>query len=121
MTEYDRTVSGRRGWREDPARDVMDELYRELSEDLGTDGPEETFGHPDDSRVGRLIEDDEGWRPDETSDTIAHDSHDVDGLSAEEAAMHYMDEEALDADDASLRADVELADVELAIDRLEQP
>ena len=64
-----------------------------MSEELGTDGPEETFGHPDEALVGHLVGDDEGVRPDETPESIAHDSHDLEDLAAEELAMHYVDED----------------------------
>jgi len=105
MTRYDRTTPT---WREDPAHDTVDELLLEVSEELGTDGPEETFGHPDDSRVGRLIEDDEGSHPDLVSEAVAWDSHDRLELSAEEAAMHYVDVD--DEDDLDAEPDEELLD-----------
>ncbi len=78
---------------DDPASDVVDELYHELSEELGTDGPAETFGHPDENVVGRLVEEDEGVRTDVTSEVLALDSHDTEDLSAEEAAMHMVNED----------------------------
>lgn len=88
---------------DDPADDVVGELYHDLSEHLGTDGPEETFGHPDESLVGRLIEDDEGRGPDVTSEVLAIDSHDVSDLTAEEAAIHLVtdDEDDDGGDDAA--------------------
>lgn len=88
-----------RGRFDDPAQDVVEELYTELSEELGTDGPAETFGHPDESVVGRLVEDDEGAHTDITSELLALDSHDVDKLSAEEAAMHMVTEDDDDEQD----------------------
>ena len=78
---------------DDPAQDVGEELYHELSEELGTDGPAETFGHPDENVVGRLVEEDEGVRTDVTSEVLALDTHDVEDLSAEEAAMHMVTED----------------------------
>jgi hypothetical protein len=84
--------NGRHGY-DDPADDVVTELYQELSEELGTDGPAETFGHPDENVVGRLIEEDEGNGPDVTSEVLAFDSHDVNDLTAEEAAIHLVVEE----------------------------
>ena len=90
MTEYERSGQP---WRDDPAAQVVDALYHDLSEELGTEGPQETFGHPDESLVGHLVGDDEGVRPDETPESIAHDSHDVEDLAAEELAMHYVDED----------------------------
>ncbi|MDP4015152.1 MAG: DUF5709 domain-containing protein [Candidatus Nanopelagicales bacterium] len=94
---------GRSSERYDPAKDVVEEMYHEISEDLGTDGPEETFGHPDESVIGRLVEEDEGVRPDTTSEVLAFDSHDVSDLSAEEAAVHLVaDEEEEAAADPTL-------------------
>lgn len=78
---------------DDPAQDVVDELYHAVSEELGTDGPAETFGHPDENVVGRLVEEDEGVRADHTSEVLALDTHDIEDLSAEEAAMHLVSEE----------------------------
>lgn len=72
-----------------PGDEIVEALYEELSEELGTDGPAETFGHPDDHRIGRLVAEDEGLGPDVTSEEIAWDSHDVSDLSAEESAVHY--------------------------------
>ncbi len=97
MTRNGGPGSGR-GWQDDPARDVVEALFAELSEELGTDGPAETFGHPDESLVGRLIADDEGAHPDVTAEAVAHDSRDVVGLSPEEAALHYVDADDLDSD-----------------------
>ena len=91
MTEYERSRRRKTG---DPADEVIDAYLAYVSEELGTDGPAETFGHPDESLVGHLIED--GYMPQEHkhSDVMAFDSHDVDGLAAEELAMHYVDEDA---------------------------
>jgi hypothetical protein len=91
MTDYER--SGQR-WKDDPATDLIDAYHNHVSEELGTDGPAETFGHPDESRVGHLVEDDEGVRSDDTPETIAHDSHDLEDLAVEELAMHYVDEDS---------------------------
>lgn len=76
----------------DPAREVVEELYTELSRELGTDGPVETFGHPDENVVGRLVEDDQGVNGDVTAEALATDSHDTTDLTAEEAAVHFVDE-----------------------------
>ena len=68
---------------------------------LGTDGPVETFGHPDESRVGHLI-DDNAPLIDTSPESYAHDTHDLEDLAAEELAMHYVDEESeaeLEGDD----------------------
>lgn len=96
MTEQERF---RRRLTDDPADEVIDAYLGYVSEELGTDGPVETFGHPDESLVGHLIED--GYMPRENkhSDVMAFDSHDVEGLAAEELAMHYVDE------DIQVRAD----------------
>ncbi|MCB0917433.1 MAG: hypothetical protein KDC39_02560 [Actinobacteria bacterium] len=96
------TRRGNRAKRDDPANDVVEELYTELSEELGTDGPIETFGHPDESVVGRLVEDDEGVRSDTTSEVLATDSHDTDRLTAEEQAIHYVPEGDEDLSDSTL-------------------
>ncbi len=78
---------------DDPAQDVVAELYHELSEELGTDGPVETFGHPAEDVVGRLVEEDEGARADRTAEVLALDTHDLEDLTAEEAAMHLVTED----------------------------
>jgi hypothetical protein len=93
---------------DDPVNDVVTELYHELSEHLGTDGPEETFGHPDENVVGRLVEEDEGARTDVTSEVLAFDSHDIEDLTAEEAAIHLVvdGEEAESPRDPSLTRSV---------------
>mgnify|MGYP003572804908 FL=1 len=75
---------------DDPAEEVVQELYHELSEELGTDGPPETSGHPDESVVGRLVEEDEGAHPHVVAEALALDSHDTEDLSAEEAAVHMV-------------------------------
>lgn len=91
MTEYERSGQA---WKDDPANDVIDAFHHHVSEELGTDGPSETFGHPDESRVGHLVDDDEGVRPDVTPESIAHDSGDLEDLAIEELAMHYVDEDS---------------------------
>ena len=80
-------------WVDDPANAVIDRIQEEFSDELGTDGPEETFGHPDESVVGRLVEDDAGTGPDLTREAVAHDSHDATDLSAEESAIHMVEED----------------------------
>lgn len=113
MTDYERSGQP---WRDDPAATLVNELYHHISEELGTDGPQETFGHGDLTHVGHLVEDDEGAHTDETSDVIAHDSYDTEDLAAEELAMHYVDED--DADDLGDLPDAirdELAD-EVVVD-----
>lgn len=95
MTDYERSPG--QPWKDDPAGDLIDAYHHHVSEELGTDGPEETFGHPDEATVGHLVGDDEGVRRDETRESIAHDSHDVQDLAAEELAMHYVDDDSQDA------------------------
>jgi hypothetical protein len=90
MTDYERSGQP---WKDDPASELIDAYHHEISEELGTDGPAETFGHPDESRVGHLVEEDEGVRSDETAEVIAFDTHNTEDLAAEELAMHYVDEE----------------------------
>jgi hypothetical protein len=103
MTDYERSGQP---WKDDPAAELIDAYYRHVSEELGTDGPGETFGHPDDSRVGHLLDDDEGVRSDQTAESVAHDTHDLEDLAVEELAMHYVDEEPLDADADDLPEDL---------------
>lgn len=98
MTDYERSGQP---WRDDPATAVIDAYHHHVSEELGTDGPVETFGHPDESRVGHLV-DDNAPLVDTTPESYAHDTHDLEDLAAEELAMHYVDEEseaALEGDD----------------------
>jgi hypothetical protein len=103
MTEY--TSSGQK-WLDDPAQGVVGELYAEISRELGTDGPADTFGHPDESAVGHLVEDDHGSEEHHESDVLASDSHDLEDLSAEERAMHLVDPDDLDDEaDPDLAAD----------------
>ena len=54
MTDYERSGQP---WKDDPATDVISAYHGHVSEELGTDGPLETFGHPDESRVGHLLDD----------------------------------------------------------------
>jgi hypothetical protein len=90
MTQYQRHRLNRS---DDPADELVDAYLGSISEELGTDGPAETFGHPDESLVGHLIED--GYLPGEHkhTDTMAFDTHDVEDLAAEELAMHIVDED----------------------------
>ena len=92
MTDYERSPGLLK--RDDPAADLIEAYHHHVSEELGTDGPEATFGHPDEARVGHLVGDDEGVRADETPELIAHDTHNVEDLAAEELAMHYVEEDA---------------------------
>lgn len=99
----------RNGRFEDPAQDVVEELYHEISEELGTDGPAETFGHPDEDVVGRLVEEDEGAHPDVTAEALAFDSHDIEDLSAEEAAVHLIPEDESEQRDPEMSRSVRQA------------
>jgi hypothetical protein len=73
------------GWYVDsegqPVAEDDDENYDEAS---GPAGPHE--------QPGRIVEDDEGVRADEEKDSVAHDSGDHSDLSAEEAAIHVIEE-----------------------------
>ena len=94
-------------WLDDPANAVADELLHELSEDLGTDGPAETFGNHSNGEVGRLVDEDAVAGEDRTHEAIAHDSHDALDLTAEEAAIHLIsDDPDQDLDDPDLTDDV---------------
>jgi hypothetical protein len=71
--------------------------YVEPGGDIVTDEDEATYDEsvgPADPHIepGRLVEDDEGVRPDEQEDAVARDSGDRSDLSAEEAAIHVIDE-----------------------------
>jgi hypothetical protein len=90
MTEFMRSGQP---WKDDPATAVIRAIHDDVSEELGTDGPMETFGHPDESRVGHLVDDNLPLH-DDVAEALAHDTHDVEDLSVEELAMHYVDEEA---------------------------
>lgn len=107
MTTYERSGQP---WKDDPATDLIDAYHNHVSEELGTDGPVETFGHPLEDRVGHLV-DENGTLVDDVPDSIAHDSHDVVDLAAEELAMHYVDEEsdAVLEDDDDLPEDLRAA------------
>lgn len=96
MTTYERTGQP---WRDDPAEEVMEELLHDFSEHIGTDGPEETFGHPREGIVGHLVDSPERRKHGVVAhDPVAWDTHDLEGLSAEESAMHYVDEDSLNED-----------------------
>lgn len=70
--------------REQP--DVLAAVDQDADESEGVDDP---FSQESGQHVGRLVEDDEGARPDETAETVAHDAGtDGGGFSAEESAMH---------------------------------
>jgi hypothetical protein len=76
--------------------EVADALEADLAERYGSDDPAATYApHREGPReviVGRLTEDDNALRS-EHDDVTAHDSGEDDDLSAEEAALHYVDPE----------------------------
>jgi hypothetical protein len=81
-----------------PGDEVVEELWDELSRELGTDGPVFTqtrHGH-DDMRIGHLVSQDDENGNDLTSEEIARDSHDMSDLSAEESAMHFEEDSGIE-------------------------
>jgi hypothetical protein len=88
--------------------DVADEEDDELTGDFAGDedaGDEDVDGllldDGPDPRAGRLVAEDEGARPDEEADLVARDTGiDGGGATAEEAAMHVVED-----DDTDIRSD----------------
>jgi hypothetical protein len=76
--------------------EVADALTTELTEEYGSDDPAAAFAPPRQGHreviVGRLVED-EAALDSEHDDVTAHDVGEDDDLSAEEAALHYIDPE----------------------------
>ena len=89
--------------------DLLAEEEPDTPADLDDEDPEDFAGDPDvadedldglllddgpDPRAGRLVADDEGAHPDTEADLVAHDTG-IDGgaASAEEAAVHVVDED----------------------------
>ena len=76
--------------------EVADAMTTDLTEAFGSDDPSRAFTpHREGSRetiVGRLVEDDAALDS-EHDDVTAHDSGEDDDLTAEEAALHYVDPE----------------------------
>jgi hypothetical protein len=72
------------------------EIAAALRADGGdTDFPADEFAEPD-PRAGRLVEEDEGAHPDDESDLVARDAGiSGAGASAEEAAVHVVDEDRI--------------------------
>lgn len=101
MTEYERSGQP---WRDDPAATLVDELYRQISEELGTDGPAATFGHGDLHHLGHLVGGEAGVVAEDSTDVLALDSLDTEDLAAEELAMHYLDDAGGSADSADYGA-----------------
>ena len=66
---------------------------------------DEAFGpgpvtHDHGTGTARIVEDDEGAHPDLTKEAVAHEAAgDAEELSAEEAAMHYVDEDVVAVDE----------------------
>ncbi|MDT5189535.1 MAG: hypothetical protein QOI28_1786 [Mycobacterium sp.] len=88
-------------WKEPRDHETLDELLTEEESDpamqLGDDDPGSDFSEDDevgDRRAGRLVAPDEGVNPDNESDLLASDVG-IDGsaASAEEAAVHVIDDE----------------------------
>jgi hypothetical protein len=92
--------------------DLLAEEEPDTPFDLDDEDTEEFAGDPDvadedldglllddgpDARAGRLVADDEGAHPDTEADLVAHDAG-IDGgaASAEEAAVHVVDEDDYD-------------------------
>jgi hypothetical protein len=88
--------------------DVADEVDDEPAADITGDedaGDEDVDGllldDGPDARAGRLVAEDEGAHPDEEADLVARDTGiDGGGATAEEAAMHVVDD-----DDTDIRSD----------------
>jgi len=86
VDEVDDEPAGDVAWDEDAGDEDVDGL-------LLDDGP--------DARAGRLVAEDEGAHPDEEADLVARDTGiDGGGATAEEAAMHVVDD-----DDTDIRSD----------------
>jgi hypothetical protein len=76
--------------------EVADALVADLAEEYGSDDPAAAFApHREGHReiiVGRLVEDEDALISTH-DDVTAHDSGEDDDLTAEEAALHYVDPE----------------------------
>jgi hypothetical protein len=76
--------------------EVADALVAELTEEYGSDDPAAAFApHREGFRegiVGRLVEDEDALVSTH-DDVTAHDSGEDEDLTAEEAALHYVDPE----------------------------
>jgi hypothetical protein len=91
--DYGRPAYAGRGQAGD---EVADAMVAELEEEFASDDPAAAFApHREGFRegiVGRLVEDEEALVSTH-DDVTAHDSGEDDDLSAEEAALHYVDPE----------------------------
>jgi len=92
-------------WSDDPASTLVDKLERELSQELEAEGPEFTPLRRNNGQIGRLVDEDGGGLDDTTSEAIAHSTYDDSDLSAEESALHYIDEDG-ESDDPDLSPEV---------------
>jgi len=72
--------------------EVADALTRDLTEEFGSDDPAAEFAPHREDVVGRLVED-KGALWSEHDDVTASRALEDDDLSAEEAALHYVDPE----------------------------
>ena len=85
---------------EQRAGETMDQLLAEEEPDVdpyaeAVDDEDELVrrGYDDEPRAGRLVADDEGAHPDDEADLVARDAGvDAGGASAEEAAMHVVED-----------------------------
>jgi Family of unknown function (DUF5709) len=79
------TIDSTSGWYVEPGGDIVtDEDEANYDESVGPPDPH--------LEPGRLVEDDEGVRTDVEADLVAYDSGDRSDLSAEEAAIHVIEE-----------------------------
>ena len=88
-------------WSEDPASSLVETLEHELAVELEAEGPEFTPGRHQGGPIGRLVDEDGGSLDDTTREALARDTFDNSDLSAEESALHYVDEEG-EAEDPDL-------------------
>jgi hypothetical protein len=97
-------------WSDDPAKTLVDELEHELSEELEAEGPEFTPVRRHGESIGRLVDEDGGGLDDTTREALARETYDDSDLSAEESALHYVDEEGESEDpdlSPAVRAELE--------------
>lgn len=92
-------------WSDDPASTLVSALEHELAEELEAEGPEFTPSRRHGGQIGRLVDEDGGSLDDTTREALARDTFDDSDLSAEESALHYVDEDG-EAEDPDLSPDV---------------
>ena len=95
-------------WSDDPASSLVDKLEKELSDELEAGGPEYHPVRRNGDHIGRLVDEDGGALEDTTSEAIARQTYDESDLSAEEGALHYVDEDG-ETDDPDLTPSVKRA------------